>query len=132
MNLVFGVEDHRHAVVKRPHQLVGVGGDDGAALDVTLFAVPAFPESRKGEGAAVPQRDVVGLLLGAGFLPPAEAVCWDEPEAAFESRAEGRFVGPGVGPGIDELVTDDRTKPVSARLSLTRRFSRSGMVAARA
>ena len=62
----------------RPLQLVGVRGDDGAALNVILIAMPPLPGPCKREGAAVPQRDVVGLLLAAGFLPLEESVRGDK------------------------------------------------------
>jgi hypothetical protein len=47
--------------VKRAHQLIGVSGDDGAALKWTIFAMPRFSESGEREAAAIPKRDVVGF-----------------------------------------------------------------------
>src|SRR3954453_1914537 len=57
-------ENERHAIVHRPHELVGGGGDYGERLErlAAVRVTPAVPEPREGDGAMVATAEEVGLL----------------------------------------------------------------------
>ncbi len=85
-------------------QLVGLGDDDGEALDRALgrILVPALPEAGEGE-RPVGWHEVEGLLAAGDGLPFVVSRRRDQATPALEGVTEGRFLGNGLGPGVDRL-----------------------------
>ena len=103
----FGLEDHRHAVVKRRAQFVRRGRDDGEASNpLARGRTPVLPQAGQGHQAPVGKRDRIGLLARPGLLPFVEAVDGHEAAAALERFTKGRPVVDPLGLGVDVGETD--------------------------
>ena len=107
LELVRG-EDERHALVDRPHELIGSRGDDGEGLQRLLLTmiVPALPEPSKGDRGVVAATDEEGLLGRAFLLPLVEPSGWHKTPSVEECLAIGRLLENGLGAGVDHTVAD--------------------------
>ena len=103
--LVFGVQDHGHAVVDVGHEAVGFGCDDGEGVHVLALVFKLLPDARKGKGLCALQGDAVGDfgLFTHGF-PFVKAIGGDEAAAAGKGLLEGGFGVDSLRAGIDELL----------------------------
>jgi len=65
--IVIPMENHRHPIVNRLHELVGIGGNDGVRLKrfVIGLARPSVPQSRERNRRPILQADGIGLLWEA-------------------------------------------------------------------
>ena len=98
------LQDHRHAVVHRAHQCIGVGGDEGGGLQRrAVRRLPVFPQAGEGEQPLALQADEPRLLARGRGLPFVEAVGGDEAAHAAEGAAEGRLLGHRLAARVGEL-----------------------------
>jgi hypothetical protein len=65
------IENHRHPVVDRPHEVIGVSDDDGARVEdlAALGIFPVLPEPCERHGLCILAADEVRLLAALGRLP---------------------------------------------------------------
>lgn len=75
--VVGGFQDHRHAVVQRRHEVVGVAHDDRSRDNLLAPNPGKLPDSGEGERLQILAGDTVWLLAVRPLLPLEEARCRD-------------------------------------------------------
>jgi hypothetical protein len=98
------VEDDRHPVMHRPDDVVRRGGDEGDRFQVIA---PPLPNPREGEGAILPESELV-RHLGRPGEPLKEPVGRQQATAALEGRAKGPALGDRLAPRVDIREPDFR------------------------
>ena len=73
-----------------------------------LGSLPVLPEPSKGEGAAIAEANVEGLLPPLLSLPLIKPIGQEEAPPLFEGPAEGWLRRHRLGAGIDHAIPDGR------------------------
>src|SRR4051794_86047 len=96
--------------MNRPHEVVGLGGDDGVGFDRRgLLALPMLPEPGEAERPPVLAADQKRLFPPIRPLGPLiKAVAYDDASPDQERLAERWFLGYGFRPCVDEPIADRR------------------------
>jgi hypothetical protein len=84
-------QNHGHAVVNRPHQLIRFSRNDGEAFHfAALRFAPHVPQSREGERLLTLVMDPHRDLALPFFAPLIETVSGNNTAAAIDEMLEGR------------------------------------------
>ncbi len=119
--VVVRAQDDGHPVVDGGNERVGLGGDDGEAVDGLAVgrtgvvevefagaggAESAFPEAGHAEEARIAHGKAEGLFAGGGGLPLIKAIGGDQASLFFKGAAVADFLGDVIGAGVGEFVAD--------------------------
>ncbi len=99
---ILGVQNDRHAVVDRPDQIVGLGGQDRADFDGFPLHLLLAPDPRESERLFIHHLEIERPGLLGLMAPFVESIRRDQATPFFERFGEDRFLADVLTLNIDE------------------------------